>query len=650
MEYKKHRYDGKDLKEIETAFKKIEKMLDKNAKSLRNYDFENEFVKINTLCELVTKMYELNDFVASSYAYMYTVPATELLIKNVNDAFNNQRTTADKKKAAAFAVGKSELAQVRTEDGSIKECTNLEYCYTYLYYKQMAIAGRYFIKYNIQYLERHKSEKAYPKRARILQAAIWWANQMLLGRFGLKMPDCGRDYTITPKVMIFSTFPSSGKSFLCNTFNEMYSELAQIISKNGGVLRVGNEQGNITRQSRQTMNLIDNKVIFDIYPENLEMISRTTGKYRPFSKESEEEWGLDGCEFEPNTSIFKTRDSAINSIRCRVGMFDDPSRGIPECTNVELHKRLYEVYNGDFQDRFDNQDDKCILLTGTMFNPFDVFSMEIQKAFDIGCTRDKRFRGCYVCKDGETVIVLNDCEDEYGNSAYPEMISNKELINKRNSLSPYLYACVWRQKPIPADGLLFAKEELKFYDELPEADLTSYSFAYIDPNRRKASDYFCMVICRRHKTDGQFYYTDCIYERKSTKQLYDKVAQKIVANNVIKLVYEENIDLSFDEVIKTRLKDKGYNNCKISTEYSVVNKQQRIADMADTIKGNIVFPSQKYISVQSPLGYSVRALQEYDAEKSRNDDMPDACAGFADNFVVAQKPRNVIKTSSKLPI
>ena len=56
--------------------------------------------------------------------------------------------------------------------------------------------------------------------------------------------------------------------------------------------------------------------------------------------------------FDPATCVFKTRDSSINSVRCQIGMMDDPSRGLQECNNIEIHKKINQLYVGDFDDRF----------------------------------------------------------------------------------------------------------------------------------------------------------------------------------------------------------------------------------------------------------------------------------------------------------
>lgn len=643
-------YKGADLKEIERAFLSVKKGSLLN--TARGYNLDAELNVLVAMGRLVEKMYELNDFVAASYASEYVLPRVQGLLEFVTDSLDGKRAKykvkLSKNEIQRWASEISPLCEVQLPDYSVRKYMKLEYVYDYLRKRQMAIAARYFVHWNLHYLEQEKGEKAYPRRQRILQSAVWWNNQMLLGRFKLRMPNGGKYSEIMPTKIIFSTFPSSGKSFLCNTLNEMFSELGMIIQRRGGMLRVGNEDGNITRQSGQTKGLLMNKLILDIYPENKKFVSSATGKYDPFDKGAEDEWQLKGCEYEPARSIFKTRDSALNSVRCQFAIMDDPSRGMQEHLNINIHNKIYEVFNGDFLDRFEDQDDMAVLLTGTMFNPFDVFSKEIQKALANGYMVDERFSNTYISANGKTVVILNDCEDQYGHSAFPEFISNEALQNKKESLPAYDYHCIWRQKPIPAEGLLFAKEYLRFYDNLDESKLSSYAVAVIDPTRRKASDYFSMPICRKDTQTGDLVLVDLIYERKASKDLFEKIVDKIVKNGIIKLFYEENIDTSLGDAINTRLKQRGITFCTIEPLYSVANKQQRIADMADTIKGHIIFPSEKYANSHTVIGFAVHQLQEW-TEDSKNDDFPDTLAMLAMKFIVQNKRTNYIKLGKKLP-
>ena len=655
----RNKVNNDTTKQIETAFKTLLK--DKKDFQPTKDWLNNELVRIKAMCQLADTMFFVNDYKASCMAYCFTLPTImDFLDILLNFSYKHKdkpykiTTNAYVKMISDWRVESSNFTKIIGADGSEQYASHLEFVFSILREKQMALAGRYFIHWNIHYLELNKTKKSYPTREKVLQSAVWWFNQGLLKKFGLSMPDTEKGkYDITPKKIIFSTMPSSGKSFLCNTLNEMFSELCMIIDKRGGVLRVGNKDENILRQSRQTTNLILNKSIFDIYPENKEFIT-PSGYYNPFNKSSEGEWGLLNCEYEPNTSIFTTRDSALNSIRCQLGIFDDPSRGQQESSNIAIHTKIVNLFNGDFMDRFENEQEMFIILTGTMFNPFDVFSIEIQKALQDGYTKDERFLNTYISADKETIVILNDCEDELGESAFPEFISTKALKNKRDSMSAYDYACTWRQKPIPAEGLIFSKDYLKFYDELPpETEMSKFAYATIDPTRRKASDYFSMPIFRQHIPTNKYYLVDIIYEKKSVKDLYDKIIKKILQHSIIRCYYEENIDTSLGVALKEKLiktKSGAENWCKMKHIYSTGNKQGRIADMADTIINNVVFPSEKCANTRTPIGSAVYQLTQYNGEESKHDDFPDSLAMFASEEIINKNKRNTITSRKRLPI
>ena len=167
--YTKHKYDGDDLKKIVAAFRKIANAnpLVNKKKPKRFYNLQEELVALEAECKLVLAMYKLNDFTASSYAYAFTMRKIEEIVEYV---YQHLKENAVKK----WANDSNDFTEVMNKDGSLHKYTNLGYIYEYLYNQQEAIAARYFIEYNIQYLEREKTEKDYPTRARILESAIWW--------------------------------------------------------------------------------------------------------------------------------------------------------------------------------------------------------------------------------------------------------------------------------------------------------------------------------------------------------------------------------------------------------------------------------------------------------------------------------------------
>lgn len=664
--------DGEEIKKAERAFYEIKGKGEIVVYGDKEFEIKKEYKRIKAMYDIIRViMRDMNDYLASSLAYEYLMPRVNAFLRYViySDMIYIESDESGREEYRYIKGVKPPVKQrgeieewgeevstsneIIRRDGSRGFVNNLEYLYKEIRQKGMAMAGKYYVHYNIQYLELEKPRKSYPSRMRVLRSAVWWSNQMLLNIYGLRMID-GVEYSeIEPEEIIFSTMPSSGKSYVCNTINEMFSILSRNIQKKGGCLRVGNQENNILGQSRQTMGLILNRLILDIYPEMREYLS-TSGKFQPFEKGSEEEWGLKGCEYTPEGSIFKTRDSAINSVRCQLGMFDDPSRGLQESNNISIHKKICDIFNGDFQDRFENQSEKRILLTGTMFNPEDVFSKEIQSALGHGYTKDTRFRNTYISKDKKKIVILNDCEDEYGESAFPEFITSNALAEKREKLSEYDYRCIWRQKPIPAEGLIFSKEYLSFYDEIPPVDeFSDYAMAAIDPTRRKASDFFSMPIFRYHIKSRKWYLVDIIFRQVSILQLYDKIVDKIFSHKIVKIAYEENTDTSLGVALQAKLKERNHNEpvkwCTLQQIYSTQNKLARITDLKDVIIQNMVFPSEKCKSTKSEIGLAVHKLTEFNGDKQEHDDFPDSLAMFADKCIVNANKVNYLKVGNKLP-
>ena len=261
-------------------------------------------------------------------------------------------------------------------------------------------------------------------------------------------------------------------------------------------------------------------------------------------------------------------------------------------------------------------------------------------------------QGEKISKKKDIVVILNDCEDEFGNSAFPEFISNEDLDKKRRSLPKFEYHCIWRQKPIPAEGLLFSGDYLKFYDTLPE-ELSDYAFATLDPTRRKPNDYLSMPIFRYNPSNGLYYLVDVIYKQKSILNLYDEVIKKIKTHKIIEFWYEENTDTSLGTVLKMKMEQDGNNIdkwCKLNEVWSSKNKIERITHFSDAIINNIVFPSKLYAPTTTQLGFAVHQLQQFDGSKNTgHDDFPDSLSMFADKHIVNNKKRNVVKGKKRLP-
>lgn len=651
---------GDKYQEIHKAIMQINRDIIEDSMECKNkkkeVDKETYFIRLKYIGEFIKQMLQVNDYEASMHCCKYLMPRIERFIAYITNEMSvviNMPENSKKRQIFYEWTDKEDEMTEYYRRGQKQRVGRFRYVFDVMYWEYMAIAARYSIHWMINYMERDKLKKDYPSRERILSSYVHYTNSMLLGRIGLKW----LDEDVVPKEIVFSTMPSSGKSFVNNVANLMASILGALHLSIGGILRVGNEQTNILRQSRQTMNMLESDLIRDVYPE-LNYLIRSNGKYDPYGKASEEEWGIRDVKNDPSTTVFKTRDSAINSVRCyMLAIYDDPSRGQEEANNIRIHQEIGNKFYGDFQDRFKSQDDMAILLTGTMFNPYDVFSLEIQRAKKKGFYKDPKFPNTIITKDKSIVCIINDCEDDYGRSAYPEFISTEALMEKKESLDPFAYACVWRQKPIPAEGLLFDDTLLLHYDELPRSPeglslLTDYSFAYLDPTRKSNKDFLSMPIGKRHKITGQHYLIDAIFDRKSTKDCYDEIIDNIKKYHIIKFVIEENTSADLETVIKEKLKSAGITYCEVVTKYNTVNKQQRIADLAGTTKLNVVFPrKEKYNPKVSQLGNFLNWLGQYsNVDANNHDDAPDSLCGYTEAFILNEvEKKNTITSSNRLP-
>jgi hypothetical protein len=127
--------------------------------------------------------------------------------------------------------------------------------------------------------------------------------------------------------------------------------------RGGGMLRIGNEEGNVNKNSQAIKDIILDETIIDVFPE-MDELRDDKGKYRPFDKDSIDEWFLKEDKEEPKSAVFRTDGSATNGIRINLGLvIDDPSRGMVDRKNVDTHQRIIASYNGDWRSRFDNEDD-----------------------------------------------------------------------------------------------------------------------------------------------------------------------------------------------------------------------------------------------------------------------------------------------------
>ena len=102
------------------------------------------------------------------------------------------------------------------------------------------------------------------------------------------------------------------------------------------------------------------------------------------------------------------------------------------------------------------------------------------------------------------------------------------------------------------------------------------------------------------------------------------------------------------QLLKLKLEDSGYFNCRIKEEFSASrkgegSKQEKILSQEASITGNIVFPEYGIAPPKSDLYVFMELLTHFDSKnvgkRGNYDDPPDSLAMFAKHYLYNTKNR-----------
>lgn len=529
--------------------------------------------------------------------------------------------------------------------------------------KMLSISARWSIENFITYYEfdMPQDNKAFPRRKPLLQDVIFYADRMNATKLGIKFED-----GIMPRRIIFAVQPNSGKSFVVNVYSVLAVCMHAIYYNTSGILRMSNNGGNACGFSDQIKAMIENEKIVDVFPEFKKYFA--TGKPKILEKATSEEWKLADLEPKIRASFFaRGRDSAINSLRIFVLLsIDDLSDGFDQMNNDEAHQAMTTKYHIDMTSRKESQDIPEFIV-GTMFNEFDIPNTLIKELEDkkllIDCPTNDNVR---YTKDYSTIVVQMDCFDSKGQSVAPDLISTEDLKALQANLKPYEFDLVYRQIRSSRDPRPFDWANLITYTKNgPEISKTAK--AVVDPNRKSGNDFFSLPILRHNNKTGRDRLTDVIYKQKSLGKTSDPkneflfyVCRFIIENNVVHFLIENNTSNTLGSFIEQKLKEMGYNGCKIEEIFTTKQKGkegkvQRIMSQEATITRNIEFPDKSILKPQSDLALFMEDLTRFDSKETvsrkRHDDAPDSLAIYSDKFLFNKQNRfSEVKGLSKRTI
>ena len=331
----------------------------------------------------------------------------------------------------------------------------------------------------------------------------------------------------------------------------------------------------------------------------------------------------------PNVQCTSIGSSNAGKVRCNhLLMCDDLIGGIEIALNKNQLDKLWDIYAVDARQR--KMEGCKELHIATRWSVHDVIG---------------RLKTAYEGDDRARFIAVPDIDPETGESNFLYDVGGftvKFFNNQALLMDDISYRCLYKNEPIEREGLLYHKEDLRTYLELPAGEPDAI-WGVCD-TKNKGTDFLVMPVVYVYGVDHDL--VDAICNDSSDYGVqYENLANKICENNMQQVEFESNN--GGDRVayeVELRVKERG-GRCNITSKPTETNKETRIIVNADWIKKNVIFKDESLYTPKSDYGVFMKWLLSYSVTgKNVHDDVPDALANYA-RFVNRQLGAVVTVTS-----
>lgn len=286
---------------------------------------------------------------------------------------------------------------------------------------------------------------------------------------------------------------------------------------------------------------------------------------------------------------------------------DDLVSGIEVALSKERLDKLWETYTTDLRQR--KIGDHCKELhIATRWSVHDVIG---------------RLEREYGDSDRAKFIVipaLDENDESNFDYAYGVGFNTKFYHEQRNIMDEMSWKALYMNQPIERDGILYQKDELRRYFDLPDGEPDAI-IAVCDTKDRGA-DYCCMPIAYQY---GQNFFIEDILCDNSKPEIVDARLVEILLKHKVKLARFESNSAGgrVAQAVQAQVKKKG-GITHITTKFTTANKDTKIIVNSPYIKEHFLFkddtafPNKDYKKAIDMLcSYTMMG-------KNKHDDVPDA--------------------------
>lgn len=293
---------------------------------------------------------------------------------------------------------------------------------------------------------------------------------------------------------------------------------------------------------------------------------------------------------------------------------DDCVEGREEAKNRQRLDDKWEVISGDIMGRA--IEGTPMVFTGTRYSLYD----------PIGRVQEHAQREGWAWRAIEIPaldLVTDESNYEYEREG-KKVFTTAYFREQRELLSAEQFESEFQQQPFEAKGLLFNKDELNYFFELPK-DRDPDTIIAVGDTAESGSDSTSMPVAKIY--GNAVYIVDVVFDDSPAEVTKPECAKCLIENKVASAVFESNnAGQYYARDVDQIIRERGY-SVGIRTKRTISNKQTRIEFASDNIKKNFYFKHPSTYKRGSQYWKFMKELTTYTRSgKVPHDDAPDSLA------------------------
>jgi predicted phage terminase large subunit-like protein len=291
---------------------------------------------------------------------------------------------------------------------------------------------------------------------------------------------------------------------------------------------------------------------------------------------------------------------------------DDCVEGREEAKNRQRLDDKWEVISGDIMGRA--IEGTPMVFTGTRYSLYDPIGRVQEHA--------QREGGAWRAIEIPALdLVTDESNYEYEREG-KKVFTTAYFREQRELLSAEQFESEFQQQPFEAKGLLFNKDELNYFFELPK-DRDPDTIIAVGDTAESGSDSTSMPVAMIY--GNAVYIVDVVFDDSPAEVTKPECAKCLIENKVASAVFESNnAGQYYARDVDQIIRERGY-SVGIRTKRTISNKQTRIEFASDNIKKNFYFKHPSTYKRGSQYWNFMKELTTYTRSgKVPHDDAPDS--------------------------